>query len=144
MSAYVVDASVAVKWYVTEEVRSDAAVRLLESGNELHVPDLLMAETGDILWKKSRRREISSGEAKRIARALLAVPLIVHATAPLLDGAMEIATRSDRSVYDALYVALAVALGIPFVTADRRLANALEKSPFGRHIVCLDDLPGVA
>ena len=140
MSAYVVDARVAVKWYVPEEVHSEAALRLLEPGNELHVPDLLMAETGNILWKKSRRREIAPGEARRIARALLAVPLTVHPTAPLLEGAMEIATLSDRTVYDSLYVALAVGLGVPLVTADRRLANALERSPFGQHILWVGDV----
>ena len=140
MSAYVADASVAVKWYVPE-IHSDEALRLLEPGNELHVPDLMQAEVGNILWKKTRHAEISSAEARRVARALLAAPLHVHATAPLLDGALDIALRADRTVYDALYVALAVALDIPLVTADRRLFHALERSTFRRHVRWVQDVP---
>ena len=72
---------------------------------------------------------------------LLAAPLAVHASASLIHGALEIATLTDRAVYDAMYVALAVALGGPLVTADRRLANALEGTAFGRHVVWVEDLP---
>lgn len=140
MSGYVADASVAVKWYVPE-IHSDEALRLLEPGNELHVPDLMLAEVGNILWKKARHAEISSAQARRIARALLAAPLHVHATAPLLDGALDLALRADRTVYDGLYVALAVALDIPLVTADRRLFHALERSAFGRHVTWVEDVP---
>jgi len=140
MSVYVVDASVALKWYVPE-IHSEDALRVLEPGNQLHVPDLLHAEAGNILWKKSRRGELSTGEARRIARALLVAPLAAHASATLLEGALDIATLTDRTVYDAMYVALAVALGGPLVTADRRLANALEGTAFGRHVVWVEDLP---
>lgn len=140
MSAYVVDASVALKWYVPE-VHSEDALRLLEPGNGLHVPDLFHAEAGNILWKKSTRGELTSVEARRIARALLAVPLTVHATADLLEGALEIATRTARTVYDSLYVTLAVAMGVVLVTADRRLVDAMGRTAFGRHLLWVEDVP---
>jgi len=140
MSVYVVDASVALKWYVPE-IHSEDALRVLEPGNRLHVPDLLHAEAGNILWKKSRRGELSTGEARRIVHALLVAPLTTHASAALLEGALDIATRTDRTVYDAMYVALAVALGGPLVTADHRLANALKGTAFGRHVIWVEDLP---
>jgi predicted nucleic acid-binding protein len=140
VSAYVADASVAVKWYVPE-IHSDEALRLLEPGNELHVPDLMHAEVGNILWKKSRRGELTAPEARRITRAILVAPLRVHPTASLLDGALDIALRLDRTVYDALYVALAVALDVPLVTADRRLVYALEGSILRRHVTWVEDVP---
>lgn len=140
MSAYVADASVAVKWYVPE-IHSDDALRLLEPGNELHVPDLMHAEVGNILWKKSRRGEITKPEARRITRAILGAPLRVHPTAFLLDGALDIALRTDRTVCDALYVALAVALEMPLITADRRLFHALERSILRRHVLWVEDIP---
>ncbi len=140
MTAYVVDASVALKWYVPE-VHAEDALRVLEPGNELHVPDLFHAEVGNILWKKSRRGELSSGEARRIARAVLSVPLAVHRTASLLEGALDIATRAGCTVYDGLYVALAVARGIRLVTADRRLVNMLKGLPLSQHILWVEDVP---
>jgi predicted nucleic acid-binding protein len=44
---------------------------------------------------------------------------------PLLERAFAIATAHDRTVYDAVYVALAIASRLPLITADERLANAL-------------------
>jgi predicted nucleic acid-binding protein len=140
MSVYVTDASVAVKWYVPE-IHSDEALRLLEPGNELHVPDLMQAEVGNILWKKTRRGELTPSEARRVIRAILVVPLQVHATSSLLEGALDIALRADRTVYDALYVALAVALDVPLVTADRRLFQALARSTLRRHVTWVEDVP---
>ena len=46
----VVDASIAVKWYVPE-ANSTQAAAILESGAELLAPDLLVAEVGKVLWK---------------------------------------------------------------------------------------------
>jgi predicted nucleic acid-binding protein len=43
----------------------------------------------------------------------------------LLDEALEIAFANDRSVYDCLYVALAIQFQVEMITADERLANAL-------------------
>ena len=56
MSAFVVDASVVVKWFVPE-VHSDAARRLLTLSHEYFAPDLLFAETANTIWKKIRRGE---------------------------------------------------------------------------------------
>jgi predicted nucleic acid-binding protein len=46
-------------------------------------------------------------------------------TEPLIGDAMKIAVGLDRSVYDSVYLALAVASGRPLVTDDERLANAV-------------------
>ena len=51
--------------------------------------------------------------------------LVGTPTCQLLDQAMEIATAVQRSVYDSLYVALAMRLNTDLITADERLFNAL-------------------
>lgn len=64
-------------------------------------------------------------EAGAAIRGLIALPgLRRFAHAPLLARAWEL--RDNISTYDASYVALAGALDIPLVTADRRLARAAE------------------
>lgn len=55
---YVVDASVVVKWYVPE-IYCDESIRLLEGGNELHVPELLLPEFSNIIWKKSAATKLT-------------------------------------------------------------------------------------
>jgi predicted nucleic acid-binding protein len=139
VSLYVVDASVAVKWYVPE-VHSDHAARLLAGGDDLHAPDLLHAEFGNILWKKTRQGQLSATEARRIWRALLAGPLRIHSSATLLEGASDLAIRSGRTVYDSLYLALALALGGTLVTADVRMLRGLAAMPVRRHVVWVGDL----
>jgi predicted nucleic acid-binding protein len=44
-------------------------------------------------------------------------------------------------VYDCLYLALAVQLGGPMVTADDRLVNALAGTLWAGHIIKLQDVP---
>lgn len=53
MKAIVVDASVAIKWFIPE-IHATAAGRLLEKNLKLLAPDLIFAEIGNILWKKCR------------------------------------------------------------------------------------------
>jgi predicted nucleic acid-binding protein len=52
----------------------------------------------------------------------------------LAPEALDLAIRFDRSVYDCLYLALAVRTKSVMVTADHRLANALAGGPLGKHV----------
>jgi predicted nucleic acid-binding protein len=135
----VVDASVVIKWHVDEN-HADAARRLLGDGAPaLHVPDLMFPEVGNILWKKTRRNDLTEEEARRIAHLVVVAPLDVHPSAPLLEAALEIAIRTGRTVYDSLYVAMAVRLDCRLVTADERLHNALKDGPLGGYILWVED-----
>lgn len=121
----VVDASVAVKWYVPERA-SAQAVALLEGGSQLLAPDLLVPEFGNALWRKTVRGELGPREASEIMRAFLALPpLTFHPSALLLQAGMDIALEFRRTAYDALYLALAVAEDCPLITADATLLRAL-------------------
>ena len=133
MSLYVVDANVVAKWFVPEPL-SDEAVRLLDDEHELASPDLLWPEVGNVVWKKSRAGQITPQEASRIIAALDTCPLTAFPSRLVLGGALEIAIGTGRSVYDSVYLALAVALKCPLATADERLANALGGSPLARHV----------
>lgn len=128
-----VDASVAIKWFVPEQL-SVEAVDLLDGTAPLLAPDLLMPEVGNVLWKKVLRRELRTAEAREILQALRRVPLKLVPSTELVESALEIATRFRRTVYDGMYVALAVAAEGVMVTADDRLANALAGGPLGRYV----------
>ncbi|MGH3133399.1 MAG: PIN domain-containing protein [Gaiellaceae bacterium] len=47
---------------------------------------------------------------------------------PLAPSAIALAAGSRLSAYDSFYAVLAAALGLPLVTADRRLAAAVPGS----------------
>jgi len=133
LSLYVVDANVVAKWFVPEPL-SDEAVRLLDDEHELASPDLLWPEVGNVVWKKARAGQITPREASRIVAALDTCPLTSFPSRLVLGGAKEIAFGTGRSVYDSVYLALAVALECRLATADERLANALVGSPLARHV----------
>lgn len=133
MSGFVVDASVAIKWFLAEE-HSQEADALLAGGEALHAPDLLLAECGNILWKRVNRGELTTNRAFAILDALQESPLAIKPATPLLTEAFAIANRYQRSFYDSLYLALAESMDAPLVTADLRLFNALQDTRLARHI----------
>jgi predicted nucleic acid-binding protein len=51
----------------------------------------------------------------------MTMSLETHALTPLLEPAYDIALSSGRTVYDSVYLALAVAVGCKLVTADQKL-----------------------
>lgn len=123
MTRVVVDASVAVKWFVPEELSTEARV-LLAADHQLLAPDLLWAEFGNVLWKKHRRRELDQRTTHRLLRDFSRVPIEFHATERWTETALELAIRHGITVYDGLYLALAAGSGCRLMTADRRLSEA--------------------
>ncbi len=144
MSTLVVDCSVAIKWFVPEPL-SGQADRLLDGARDLLAPDLIFPELGNVLWKKVARRELSPAEARDVLSGLQRVPLVVEPSRALTAAALEIALVHGRTVYDAVYVALAVAHDCTLVTADDRLVRTLAVGPLARHVrslAALEPSPG--
>ena len=139
MTRYVVDASVGIKWFVPE-VHSEAAQRLLSESYTLLVPDLFFPEIGNILWKRVRRGEDTAEDARQTFAEFSAVSMQVYESRSLIPTALDIAIQNDRTVYDSLYLALAILNQCSMVTADLRLFNALANSPFASSIVWVESL----
>jgi predicted nucleic acid-binding protein len=129
----VVDASVAVKWFVPEELSTEARMVLADE-YELLAPDLLWAELGNALWKKHRRRELDQRTASRLLRDFSRVPIKFHPAGRWTEAALELAIRQGVTVYDGLYLALAAGNGCRLMTADRRLHEACREGVL-RHLV---------
>ena len=123
----VVDGSVAAKWYFAEPGH-EAADTILAAGiageRELLAPDLIVPEFINVLWKRVRRHECSRAAAAEIL-ALWDVdcPQLV-ASSDLAAQAFGLANEIDQSVYDCLYLALAMELDASLATADHQLARA--------------------
>jgi predicted nucleic acid-binding protein len=126
----VVDSSVAVKWFVPEELSIEAR-RLLIATYELVAPDLLWAEMGNVLRKKHRRGEIDEDTAVRLLRDFSRIPIQFHAAERWAEAALELGIRHGVTVYDALYLALAAGNECRLVTADRRLFETCRQRSTG-------------
>jgi predicted nucleic acid-binding protein len=77
------------------------------------------------LWKSVRQHRISAVLANEAIADLLALDIVPVASSTLLSTAFAIATTFERTVDDALYVALGEETGAPVITADERLVNCL-------------------
>ena len=142
MSIFVVDASVVVKWFVPE-IHSEAARRLLTSPHEYVAPDLLLAETANTIWKKIRRKELKLEEGRRLVADIGRSAVETVSCRALAGDAHALANATGQTVYDALYVALAVRLNTRLITADDRLAGALGNVPALRgHVQLVDAFRG--
>jgi predicted nucleic acid-binding protein len=140
VSFFVVDASVAVKWFFPE-IHSDAALRLLTGKHTLSAPDLIFAEFGNVLWKRFRKKEISRSEVSATIAAFLSVPLRLQSSQTMLPLALEIACGENRTVYDSLYLAAAMVHQLPLVTADGKLYRGLRRGPLSPHLLWIEDIP---
>jgi len=122
----VVDASVAVKWLV-DEIDHTSARAILVAGDELVAPEFVLAEVGNVLWKKLRRGEVSEPQAIAGLSALPRFYDRLIPTQPIIMRALALATELQHPVYDCLYLACAESEGAGVVTADARFAQAARK-----------------
>lgn len=131
MSVLVLDASVAVKWVLPAkgepliDEAGDLLKRYANSEISFVVPDLFWAETTNVLWKATRQGRLTRPEAQAALVSLEQRNFPTVSSRVLVTEAYAIATAFDCTVYDGLYVALAVASNARLITADQRLATAL-------------------
>lgn len=120
--AFVIDASAMVIALLGRSAEA-AAIRQRLGSEVCHAPHLIDAEVGNVLRRHVLRGDLAAADAEAL----------LHASAPLVDHRYEMthalaqaawSLRQNVSFYDALYVALAAALAVPFMTADNRLWRA--------------------
>ena len=127
MSVFVVDASVVIKWFVPE-VHSEAAGRLLKTADHYLAPDLLFPEVGNAIWKKVRRDELTSRQARELAADISTIAVETVSARSLFEDACGVAIATGLTVYDAMCLALAVRLDTKLITADDRLVRTVARN----------------
>ena len=128
MSAFVLDASVVIKWFVPE-LHTDTARRLLRLSHEYFAPDLLFAETANTVWKKIKRGELSADRGQQLVEDICGAAVEAVPCRELAEDAHALATITGRTVYGAMYLALAIRLDTKVITADERLVAAIAAFP---------------
>lgn len=122
MSLAVVDASVLVAYYATDDPRRDAVVARLAAGDALFAPAHVDAEVVSALRGLARRHRSLRAAVPAALRHLAGFPLRRIPLAPLLQRMWEL--QDNVTPYDAAYVALAERIDGRLITSDSRLAAA--------------------
>lgn len=123
---WVVDASVAVKWFV-DEPGASAAHEVLARGESFLAPDLILAEASNTAWKKFKRKEMTAEQGEAMVQALpLFFERLVHSDA-LAARAYALAIRLNHPVYDCMYLALAEREAVELITDDERIFKVVSR-----------------
>ena len=124
---YIVDASVVLKWFIREEdshLAHKLREQFLDGQLDLAAPDLLLYEVAHVLLRKKGFSALDAKQAVELVSQLSITTSSLDLEAQVFR-AIDLAAKTGASVYDSSYLVLALDLGWPLVTADRRLARAV-------------------
>ncbi len=128
MKDLVLDSSVLAKWVLPEPDSGDALDLISEAlgqGGHLIALDFAYPEVANAIWKWHRQGLGSLADAEQCLVSLLRAPIHVEPVSRFLESAFGIATKYDRAIYDALFVAAARELGLQGITADQPLFHTV-------------------
>ena len=139
---YVIDISVARKWYLPNpdiakalRLRFDFHLGL----HELLAPDVFPAECAEMLVNAERNGVIPSGRTSGELRDLHAIGVPLHPSFPLLARASDIAFTTRLNLFASLYVALAEREQCQLLTADQKLLRNTRRH--FNFVVSFDSIP---
>jgi predicted nucleic acid-binding protein len=123
----VLDASVAVKWHLSDEEYAEEAVELLSRFSEgrvtLLAPDHIRYEVPSAITVATigSQPRLTRQQGQDAIEESLALGLTTVADDALILDAYSLVHQHGIALYDALYLALAQRSGCALITADRRL-----------------------
>ena len=125
--AFVLDCSVTMSWVFADEA-NESTNALLEKlvTDSAVVPVLWPIEVANVLLVATRRGRMTEDDWPRIRDYLEALPINIDPESRhrILDSVLPIANSHNLSVYDAMYLELALRLGLPLATRDTALITA--------------------
>ena len=125
--AFVLDCSVTMAWVFPDEA-TEATGRLRDSliENRAFVPSLWPVEVGGVLLSATRRGRLRADEWPEVSAGLNALPVEIDpvSTSRVWGPALALGNQYNLSIYDAVYLELALRLRLPLATLDRALAAA--------------------
>ena len=127
MAQFVVDASVALSWYFRDE-ESELSERLfaMTDDHQLLVPPHWFSEVANGMRKGEMRGRCSEDDAPSFIALLGRMSYAIDRLAPFaqFDVILPLAREHALTVYDAIYLHLAMNNRVPLATFDKRLASA--------------------
>jgi len=127
----VIDASVVLKWYLSDEEHGEKALDILDGHVSdhfsLHAPALLEFEVANGLTIAKRRARVGNNDVLKAMDGFTGLGIELYPLLPLFRKVLDYSDKYNISAYDAAYVALANDLKCNVVTADKRLFNSTQK-----------------
>lgn len=134
MTSFVMDNSIAMRWLLASEKKSDQAYAeaVLESLVDVDatVPNLWHLEAANVLVTAERRGELETGDVERFIAQLESLPFQVDPMTAhqAFSRTLSLSKAYKLSSYDAAYLELAIREGLPIATLDKDLLKAAKKA----------------
>jgi predicted nucleic acid-binding protein len=133
-NSVVIDTSIAIKWVISKEVGAETAKALLADcimkKTTMLAPALLLYESSNVLYQKTRKQEITFEEAKKAMRTIQRTELVLIFLQEsfLATRAIELARAySLPATYDLYFLALAESEECELWTADSKMWRAVQR-----------------
>ena len=117
----VADASAIVEALLNTPAGAAVIGHLAAPGQTVHVPHLTDIEVLQVLRRYARTGSMGAARSRQALQDYSDMRLVRYPHAPLLPRIWEL--RQNASAYDAVYLALAEAIGAPLLTCDRALGS---------------------
>lgn len=131
MKRVVLDASVVLKWYLSDELHGQKAISLLDRyiSDELDIiaPSLLEYEVSNGLIIAQKRGRIREEKILSAIEGFLSLGIKLVNLSAVYPKVFDYCRTYNCSVYDASYMAVAHEENMPMVTADELLYSAVKK-----------------
>ncbi|MFJ5549699.1 type II toxin-antitoxin system VapC family toxin [Streptomyces sp. NPDC093225] len=131
------DSSAVVLFLTDRGSRGAAARRRIGEEDALAAPHLLDTEVASALLGMARGAKIATASLDEHFKTYQGLRLQRHETGLLLPRVRQL--YANLSAYDATYVALAEALGVPLLTADARIERGVQRPRCGIEVITAGD-----
>jgi len=138
VSDLVIDASVAVKWFVSEEA-SDKADEVSASAYTLLAPRLIMTEVANALARKAIQKLITPLEAEEYVRALPQFLAGLLDVDDLIEPALQNSCRHNHPIYDFIYLEAARRRDTKMLTADQKFMAKVKGTNLAKLVISLSE-----
>ena len=124
----IIDNSILMPLFLEDEDPSLAEEVFEQDGLELHAPELLLSEFGNVMLVCLRRGRLNEQDVREAHESLNEAGLIFAETPSLhqRQKTHELAVKHQLSYYDAAYLALALEKKGTLATLDKQLKKAAE------------------
>jgi predicted nucleic acid-binding protein len=138
MNIPVIDACVAIKWFLPEQGYEKAS-GIIQSYPEFLAPELFLIEIDAVITKKVRKREIELSEAYILYDEVRKLPFKLIRYDQTAKLSFELSATLPITTYNATYLSVALQFNEEVYTADRRFYRGVSTTPFRDYVKSIDD-----
>ena len=127
----VIDASALIRLFIPDgplPAGFESFMKGVDAGTDYAIaPELLLAESANVIRKKCKAKEITDKEETDILNLIVSMPVRLFTLKPLIKNASSLSKKIGVTVYDALYLELALKHNAGVFSVDDQMVKTARK-----------------